>query len=108
MIADTHIILKCCKLHFSFKSRLEISSLGASKKGWQKSSCADKASGALILSEECELVRNLETPKLSQVMTSKKPTNPMELERDLRRLPKESEKSRSRYLYILTIPFMNI
>ena len=76
------------------RSRKEITSLGTTKKGWQKSSSSDKTAGALILGDEvggtAAAVPAVKVPAAG----SKKPKSPMELDRDLRRCTDADDKAR--------------
>ena len=79
-------------------SRTEISSLGSAKKGWQKMANVDKSSSALILTDELRMGRTCDKLNIDNNCPTTKPKTPMELDRDLRKLPTKLEKCRSVYL----------
>ena len=82
------------------RSRTEISSLGSAKKGWRKTAHGDKSSSALILADELRLNRTCDKLNIDHSCPTVKPKTPMELDRDLRKLPTEIEKRRSVYFII--------
>lgn len=91
-------------LLLSLRSRTEISSLGSSKKGWQKVARGDNSSSALILSDEIRLGRSGDEVPINQGGLTIKPRTPMELERDIRKVPRKLEKCR--FLYLITLPHL--
>ena len=86
----------CCA---RVNSRAEISNLGETKRGWQKSNIGNKSSSALILSDERRDLEKFNSTSRSQEQSHKKPKSPMELERDLRNIESIEDKIRYAGLY---------
>lgn len=87
--------------HLKTLTRKEVESLGATKKGWQRTLVADLSSKAQILAQEDSKPSVLGSTtvfdKLSQAVASgktPKPKSVMDLERDLRRLPNDDQRIR--------------
>ena len=84
--------------HLKKLSRQEIESLGNKKQGWSKAGgSSNKAEKASILSEEMageELAQAKVASDLKKlsVGTKQTPKTPLELARDLRRIPSDSER----------------
>ena len=101
---DIEHVLKIALMRYLIlflRSRTEISSLGSAKKGWQKTAHGDKSSSALILTEELRMGRTSDKLNIDNSCPTTKPKTPMELDRDLRKLPTKLEKCRSVYFNIV-------
>jgi len=79
--------------HLKTLNRKEIEDLKTSKRGWQKGKINDMNNNAIILEKEIQSMQRIINCDLDIIDTTKfiKPKNPMEFERDWRRLPKDMD-----------------
>lgn len=78
--------------HLKTLNRKEIEDLKTSKRGWQKNKINDSNNNAIILEKEIQSMQKVINCDLEIIDTKFiKPKNPMEFERDWRRLPKDMD-----------------
>ena len=87
--------------HLKTLNRKEIEDLKTSKRGWQKSKTGDNSNNAGILEKEIQAMQKLVSRDVDLLnIKFVKPKNPMEFERDWRRLPKDMD---SKVQYLLKV-----